>query len=133
MFRKLKENKMYRVKAFLSLLSVHSFIVGLALMFFPSEFMELLGFGIISERFFQVQAGVFHIIMSICYILPVYRYDQNKGLINFTIIVKFCATIFLLIYFVFVDSILLVLLSGFGDGIMALVLFLLYRSFKNQQ
>ncbi|MBT6687065.1 MAG: hypothetical protein HOB05_12105 [Bacteroidetes bacterium] len=114
----------------LSLISIHSFIVGIGLIFFSGNLIEYLGFQFVNERFFQVQGGVFHVIMSICYLLPVLEYKKYESLIIFSIIIKLCATTFLMIYFLFVDSILLILLSGIGDGAMAIALIFAYRSNK---
>ena len=55
---------------------------------------------------------------------------KYESLIIFSIIIKLCATTFLMIYFLFVDSILLILLSGIGDGAMAIALIFAYRSNK---
>jgi len=94
--------------------------------------MEYFGFQFVHERFFQVQAGVFHIILSISYILPVLNYDNFKSLILFFIAVKTIAAGFLFIYFLFFDSILCVLFSGFGDGIMAVLLIYIYCDQQNK-
>jgi hypothetical protein len=111
----------------LALISIHSFLVGVGLMLFPGQVMEFFGFQFVQERFFQVQAGLFHILMSICYILPVVNYNNFKNFVLFSIIVKISATIFLFIYFLFFDSILCLLLSGFGDCTMAFLLIYVYQ------
>jgi hypothetical protein len=118
--------KRHRLFIVLSLISLHSFLVGIGLILFPGELMEYLGFHFVNERFFQVQAGIFHIILSICYILPLLKYDNFKSLVIFFIAVKILATLFLFIYFLFFDSILCVLLSGFGDCAMAILLLYIY-------
>jgi len=93
--------------------------------------MEYLGFQFVHERFFQVQAGVFHIILSISYVFPLLSYNNFKILIIFPIAVKILATLFLFIYYIYFDSILCVLLSGFGDCAMAALL--LYIYFRQQK
>jgi len=118
--------KKHHLPFLLSLISIHSFLVGVGLILSPGELMEYIGFQFVHEKFFQVQGGVFHIIMSICYILPVISYNNFKSLIIFSIIVKMSATVFLFIYFLFFDSILCVLFSGFGDCIMAVLLLYVY-------
>ncbi len=118
--------KKHRLFIVLSLISLHSFLVGIGLILFPGELMEYLGFNFVNERFFQAQAGVFHIILSICYILPLFNYDNFKTLVIFFIVIKIIATLFLFIYFLFFDSIVCVLLSGFGDCAMAILLLYLF-------
>jgi len=124
----IKLEKKYHLPFLLSLISIHSFLVGVGLIIFQGELMEYIGFQFVHERFFQVQGGVFHIVLSICYILPVISYNNFKTLVIFSIIAKISATVFLLIYFLFFDSILCVLLSGFGDCTMAVLLLYVYHN-----
>jgi len=102
----IKLEKKYHLPFLLSLISIHSFLVGVGLIIFQGELMEYIGFQFVHERFFQVQGGVFHIVLSICYILPVISYNNFKTLVIFSIIAKISATVFLFIYFLFFDSIL---------------------------
>jgi len=124
----IKLEKKYHLPFLLSLISIHSFLVGVGLIIFQGELMEYIGFQFVHERFFQVQGGVFHIVLSICYILPVISYNNFKTLVIFSIIAKISATVFLFIYFLFFDSILCVLLSGFGDCTMAVLLLYVYHN-----
>ncbi len=124
----IKLEKKYHLPFVLSLISIHSFFVGVGLIFFPGELMEYIGFQFVQERFFQVQGGAFHIVLSICYILPVISYYNFKSLVIFSIIAKISATVFLFIYFLFFDSILCVLLSGFVDCTMAILLLYVYHN-----
>ena len=124
----IKLDKKYHLPFLLSLISIHSFLVGVGLILFPGELMEYIGFQFVHERFFQVQGGVFHILLSIGYILPVISYNNFKSLVIFSIIAKISATVFLFIYFLFFDSILCVLLSGFGDCTMAVLLLYVYHN-----
>ena len=124
----IKIEKKYHLPFLLTLISIHSFFVGVGLILFPGELMEYIGFQFVHERFFQVQGGVFHILLSICYILPVISYNNFKSLVIFSIIAKISATVFLFIYFLFFDSILCVLLSGFGDCTMAVLLLYVYHN-----
>ncbi len=124
----IKLEKKYHLPFLLSLISIHSFLVGVGLIIFPGELMEYIGFQFVHEKFFQVQGGVFHIVLSICYILPVISYHNFKSLVIFSIIAKISATVFLFIYFLFFDSILCVLLSGFGDCTMAVLLLYVYHN-----
>jgi len=74
-------------------------VLGVGLILFPGELVERFGFHFVNERFFQAQAGVFHILLSICYILPIFNYNNFKSLVMFFITVKMIAAGFLFIYF----------------------------------
>ncbi len=124
----IKIEKKYHLSFVLTLVSIHSFLVGVGLILFPGELIEYVGFQFVHEKFFQTQAGVFHIILSIGYILPVINYNNFKNLVIFSIIVKIIAALFLFIYFLFFDSIVCVLLSGCGDCAMAVLLLYVYHN-----
>jgi hypothetical protein len=115
----------------LILVAIHSFCVGIGLVFWPITLMRYFGFGQCSERFFPTQGGVFHIVMSVGYMMA--ALDRYRCLVFFSIVVKVAATIFLFIYFFAVDQIWLVLLSGVGDGIMAILISLSYISYYRWQ
>lgn len=84
----IKIEKKYHLPFVLSLISIHSFLVGVGLILFQWELMEYIGFQFVHERFFKVQAGVFHILLSIWYILPVISYNNFKRLVIFSIIIE---------------------------------------------
>ncbi len=107
----------------LGLIALHSCIVGISLITQPAFLMNLAVFGADCESFFPAQGGVFHIAMGICYIMAALKPNKRKCMITFSIIVKFVATFFLLTYYFTIDSKLIVLLSGIGDGIMGLMIF----------
>ena len=117
---------------FLCLIAIHSFIVGLGLIISPNEFFESLGYKTVTERFFPTQGGVFHVIMSICYLMAADKLEKSFDLLVFSIIVKLAATLFLIIYYAFVLSELIILLSAIGDGIMGLILWWLFSSYNEK-
>lgn len=112
---------------FLYLIGIHSIAVGIGLIFLSPSFLEIFGFTDYKESFFQAQGGVFHIAMSIAYIMAAKDVVNSMKLIQFIIIVKFLAFIFLMTYYFFVMSAWLILLSGIGDGLMGLIVLLLYQ------
>lgn len=118
------------------LVAIHTFIVGLSLVFMPSEYMPVFGFEAGDANFFRAQGGVFHIIMGIIYIMASYSFRESSALVVITVTAKLIATIFLLIYFFFVSDTWSILFSGIMDGLMAIVisgLYLLYiRKEKTQ-
>ncbi len=114
------------MKIFLVLVAIHSILVGICLIVSPVTFIELLGFPM-KEKFYATQGGVFHLVVSVAYLMAARDIFAGKNLIVFSISAKAIATVFLFTYYVAVNPILLVLLSGAGDLIMGLILYWLYR------
>lgn len=115
---------------FLWLVAIHSCLVGIGLIVYPSSLMEFFGYGICTERFFPSQGGVFHIAMAVGYAMAAHNLKRYECLIIFSVVVKFVATVFLFTYFIFVSSLWLVLLSGLSDFVMGLIILILYRFAK---
>jgi hypothetical protein len=112
---------------FLWLIGIHSFTVGIGLIFIPPSFLSNFGLVNYTESFFQAQGGVFHIVMSVAYVMAGLNLEKSVRLIQFIIAVKIIAFIFLIIYFLFVLSAWLILVSAIGDGLMGLIVLILYR------
>ena len=117
-----------RLQWLLYLMALHSFAVGVGLIVQIKPLMQFMGFPTIAQPFFPAQGGIFHVIMAVAYFLAGNNRQKYECLITFSIFVKSCATLFLFTYFFAFQAIPLILLSGAGDGLMALLLFLLYRS-----
>lgn len=114
------------------IIAFHSFCVGVGLITAPSELFEFFGYSKCTERFFPTQGGVFHIVMAIGYIMGALRVHKTEDLVVFTIIVKLCATVFLLIYFIALKQTWLILFSGLSDGLMGLIVYWLYTNSKSK-
>ncbi len=114
------------LRLFLWAVALHSFLVGLGLIFVTNHIRVLFGFKPSPEHFFQIQGGVFHIVMAMGYILAADRRKRFDDLIIFTILVKLFATLFLLLYFTFGSQNLLILFSGITDFLMCVIVFYLY-------
>jgi hypothetical protein len=112
---------------FLYLIGIHSIAVGFGLIFLPPSFLEIFGFTDYKESFFQAQGGVFHIAMSVAYIIAGRDVLNSARLVQFIIIVKFLAFSFLIIYYFFVMSAWLILISGIVDGLMGLIVLVLIQ------
>jgi hypothetical protein len=112
---------------FLFLIGIHSITVGIGLIFLSPSSLEIFGFNNYKESFFQAQAGVFHFAMSIAYIMAGLDVLKSVRLIHFIIAVKLLALTFLLIYYFQVMSSWLILISGIGDGLMGLIVLLLFQ------
>ena len=122
----LKSDKI--LSLFLWLVAIHSFLVGIGLIFSPSEVFEFLGFNSTFDRFFSTQGGVFHIAMAVCYGMAAVNLVKYKQLIIFSIIVKFIATVFLLSYFLIISSQWMIIFSAISDFLMGTILLYFFHS-----
>ena len=111
------------MQLFLWLIALHSFIVGILLIILPPDIMKLFGFNLINERFFQVQAGVFHIVMVVAYLMAAKNPGKRQIMVKYSYIVKFMATIFLITYTLFIQGLITLFLSAIADFSMALILY----------
>ena len=115
---------------FLWLTALHSCFTGIFLIFLPAEYLTFFGFPEYPDTFFQAQGGIFHIIMTVAYLMASFQPAKSKNLIYFIITVKFIAAVFLFTYFFIIAYIWMVLLSGIVDGIMAIGILILYNKYK---
>ena len=111
-----------RLSVLLWLVALHSLVVGLGLVLVPPETMQRFGYGAYQERFFSVQAGVFHFVLVVAYALAAARPRRFPGLLALSVAAKLMATAFLVLYFLFADRIWVVLLSGIGDFAMGVAI-----------
>jgi len=117
------------LKWILWLVAIHSICFGISLIVLPIPVIEFFGFRLI-EKFFAVQGGVFHIVVSLAYIMAAMDLRNASKLIILSCTAKFMATIFLISWFIFVNHIFMVIFSGIADFLMGatiLSLYLLYR------
>lgn len=105
-----------RLSLILWLIAAHSFCVGLGLIFLPDVLLSYFGFTPGGERFFRAQAGVFHFVMVVVYVMAAMRFVSSPDSAYLAIAAKFIAMVFLISYYLFVVPIWLVLLSGVVDG-----------------
>jgi hypothetical protein len=119
-----------QIKLFLWLIALHSFSVGIGLILFPPSYLEFFGFSNYRYSFFQAQGGIFHLVMSVAYVMAIKYMDRSPGLIIFSISAKFIATAFLLIYYLFMENSWMIIMSAFGDAAMAIILYVLYKRFR---
>lgn len=126
----IKFDKLFSV--FLLIVAIHSILVGIGLIVLPASAFEFLGFQKTFDRFFSTQGGVFHIVMAVGYAMAAYDLKRFECLIIFSIIIKFIATVFLIVYFLTKSSQLLIIISGISDFIMGLVILFLYSKLKQE-
>jgi hypothetical protein len=112
------------------IITVHSFSTGIALLIIPSDFLKYFGILISTHSFFQAQGGIFHIVMCAAYIMAALNPVNNSHMILFVIIVKFTATLFLSVYYFFIEPAWIILFSAIFDGTMGMVLLLLNNQNK---
>lgn len=99
--------------------ALHSALVGIGLMAAPPALLERFGFGTVSQRFFPVQGGVFHLVMVMFYVTAARAPERHRDLVRLAVATKILAFVFLASYFFAVERIVTVLLSGVADGAMA--------------
>ncbi len=122
----MKENISRYKKYLFYLMALHSAGVGIGLITQPSVVFNFLGYETIQENFFPAQGGVFHLLMAFCYYLCAIRLESFGILIFFSFVVKMTAALFLFLYFIFVSSLTVTLLSALSDLIMGLVIYFLF-------
>jgi hypothetical protein len=120
------------LKWILWLVAIHSFCFGVSLIILPISVIEFFGFQL-EEKFFAVQGGVFHIVVSIVYVMAALDLKHSVKMIALACTAKFMATVFLLSYFFFVRNIFMVIFSGFADFLMGLAILVLYLLYKQSE
>ena len=120
------------LKWILWVIALHSIVFGLSLIILPIPVIEFFGFRL-EEKFFAVQGGVFHIVVSIAYIMAAFDSENSRKLIALSCSAKFMATIFLISYYFFVSRIFMVIFSGFADFIMGAAILFSYVMFLKQR
>lgn len=105
------------------LVALHSYLVGAMLFAVPEWALRFGGWSGIEPVFFGRQAGVFHFALATAYLLEFFRY---RG-ISVMLVAKCIAVVFLLGFWLLTPQPWAVLVSGVGDGLMALVVLLVHR------
>jgi len=110
----------------LYLIAAHSFFVGIALIVLPFGILSWFGFTVDPYRFFSTQGGVFHVVMTIAYILAARKPLEEKSLIIFIILAKWIAFFFLGFYFLFSEMVPVIAISAVSDGLMGLLVMVFF-------
>jgi hypothetical protein len=108
------------------LISLHSIIVGLMLLFAADWAVRFAGWAGADPIFFIWQAGAFHFVLATGYLV---EYSRTQT-ISLLLIAKTTAFVFLIGGSLLVETPWSVWFSGFADGAMALVAFLVHRAVK---
>jgi hypothetical protein len=108
------------------LISLHSFIVGIMLLFAADWAVRFAGWPGADPIFFIWQAGAFHFVLATGYLV---EYSRSQT-ISLLLIAKSIAFVFLIGGSLLAKTPWSVWFSGFADGAMALVAFLVHRAVK---
>lgn len=111
----------------LGLVALHSLGMGLTLIAQPAILMKFAGFNPDGEHFFPTQGGVFHLLMFVVYLMGAIHIEKYHYFIVFSIFVKAVATFFLMMYCFAAEFKWIVFLSGLGDAVMGLMIFLAFQ------
>jgi hypothetical protein len=109
------------------LISLHSFIVGMMLLFSADWAVRFAGWAGADPIFFIWQAGAFHFVLATGYLL---EYSRSQT-ISLLLVAKTIAFVFLIGGSLLTETPWSVWFSGFADGAMALVAFLVHRAVKS--
>lgn len=121
------------LKLFIILIALHTFAIGLVLTFMPVEYFEFFGYKRINETFFPIQAGAFHIILSVGYILSLREKCKERYFLQYIILIKFFAFMFLMLYVLLVVPVLIVIISAFVDLAMGILLLIFYKNLSGEE
>jgi hypothetical protein len=109
------------------LISLHSFIVGLMLLFAADWAVRFAGWARADPIFFIWQAGAFHFVLATGYLV---EYSRSRS-ITLLLIAKTIACVFLIGGSLLTATPWAVWFSGFADGAMALVAYVVHRAVKS--
>ena len=113
----------------LGLVAIHSLGMGLILIAQPAVLMDFAGFNPDCDHFFPAQGGVFHLLMFVVYLMGATHIEKYHLFIVFSIFVKAVATFFLMMYCFIAEFKWVIFLSGIGDGVMGLMIFLVFQHY----
>jgi hypothetical protein len=119
-----------RLRLVLGFVAAHSVVVGVGLIVAYPAVLKALGFHAVEEPFFPAQGGVFHLVMATAYALPALRPDRFEPLILLAVVAKSMATLFLIGYWLLVDAIWSVLLSGVADLLMGALILTVWLAWR---
>lgn len=113
----------------LVLVAIHTLAFGLTLIAQPAVLMDFAGFNPDCDHFFPAQGGVFHLLMFVVYLMGATHIEKYHLFIVFSIFVKAVATFFLMMYCFIAEFKWVIFLSGIGDGVMGLMIFLVFQHY----
>jgi hypothetical protein len=106
------------------LISLHSFTVGIMLLFAAEWAVQFAGWHGADPIFFIWQAGAFHFVLATGYVI---EYSRSKTIV-LLLVAKTIATVFLLGGSLLAETPCSVWFSGLADGAMALTAYFVHRA-----
>lgn len=113
-----------RERLFVGLVAAHSLAVGAMLLFVPAWSIGFGGWSGAAPLFFPRQAGVFHFVAVLGYLL---EYARSRT-VTFMVVTKTIAFVFLLTMWAMGEPAWSVPFSGLADGAMGVAAVLLHRA-----
>lgn len=110
-------------RLFVVLVAAHSFLIGLALLAIPEWGGRLGGFARVEPLFFARQAGAFHVVVALGYLLEHLRHRTMTLLL----LAKGLAVVFLVATTLLTEVPWVVPMSAVGDGLMAVAALVIRR------
>ena len=114
------------LKILIYLISLHSFIIGIMLMFFADWAVGCAGWPGAEPIFFIWQAGAFHFVLAAGYLVEYH----HTGTVRLLVMAKTMAFVFLIGGSLLAATPWSVWFSGLADGSMALVTYLVFSAVK---
>jgi hypothetical protein len=125
-----KSNDLFGATLVVFLVGLHSILLGLIIYFFTDFFYKVLFAASIENLFFVRQAGIFLFLAGFFYLYPLLNLRNLYNLILLVIFSKIVAVIFLISNAGYTTAPLMIYLAAFFDGLMALVLTIVYFRLK---
>jgi hypothetical protein len=110
------------------LVAVHSIILGIVLITAPEWLLSVFEWSIDCDPFFLQQAGLFHILLGLVYLV---EFSAHGG-VRTLLAAKSCAVVFLTIQYLWGIHEPAVLMSDLVDAGMAMIVFILWMNRANQ-
>jgi hypothetical protein len=110
----------------LSLVGIHSILLGLSIYFFTEIFYKVFFAAKIENFFFVRQSGIFLFLIGLFYLYPLFNLKNLYSLILLVIFSKTVAVLFLITNAQLTTAPAMIYLAAFFDGLMGAVLTVVY-------
>src|SRR5210317_642379 len=110
----------------LSLVGIHSILLGLSIYFFTEIFYKVFFAAKIENFFFVRQSGIFLFLIGLFYLYPLFNLRNLYSLVLLVIFSKTVAVLFLITNAQLTTAPAMIYLAAFFDGLMGAVLTVVY-------
>ena len=125
-----KNREIFKEAFVVFLVGMHSILLGLFIYFFTDAFYKIFFAASVENIFFVRQSGTFLFLAGFFYLYPLLNLRKLYNLILLVIFSKIIAVIFLVSNAGFTSAPLMIYLAAFFDGVMGLVLAIVYFRVK---